>query len=580
MNDHLYRWRNRELREHTAVINGTIAPTIVIKNATYLNVFLKKWMQANIWIYQDRIVYVGERLPDNNANTETVDVEGKFVVPGYIEPHAHPFQLYNPHELAKYAAQTGTTTLINDNLTWIFLTNQKKAFTLLDDFMELPVSMYWWARFDSQTKSNYEQEYFENGVVLDWLNHPAVVQGGELTSWPQVLRGDDHVLYWMQETRRLGKPVEGHFPGASEKTLLKMKLLGTSSDHEAMTGEEVYKRLLMGYQVGLRYSSIRPDLPNILKELLQLGVDQFDSMMYTTDGSPPAFYEDGVINQCIAIAIEQGVPIIDAYMMASYNSAKHFNMHERLGSIAPGRVAHLNILEAQDNPIPTSVIAKGKWLRKEGTTIDHNKNINWHHYGLKELRIDWQLREDDLQFSSPLGMVLENDVITKPYAINIDTNIEELSHSHDESFLMLIDRYGEWRVNTVIKGFTSQLGGLVSSYSGTGDFIFIGKSKTDLMLAFNRMKEIGGGIVLADQGKIVFELPLTLAGMMYDGNMHDLIKLDNQFRQVLQKYGFKYNDPPFTLLFLSSIHLPFTRITPQGIVDVKKNEVLFPAIMR
>lgn len=580
MNEHLYRWRNRELREHVSVIDGKTKPTLLLKNATYLNVFIKAWVQAHIWIYQDRIVYVGDDLPQHTNTMEVIDCENKYIVPGYIEPHAHPFQLYNPHQLAVYASQTGTTTLVSDNLLWLYLTSQKKAFTMLGEFMKLPVSLYWWARFDSQTLLKDEQEHFNNENILAWLNHEAVLQGGELTSWPQVLEDDDRILYWMQEAKRLGKPIEGHFPGASERTLTKMKLLGASADHESMTGKEVMNRLLMGYQVGLRYSSIRPDLPTILSELKELGISNYDSLTMTTDGSTPAFYKEGLMNQCIAIAIEQGVPIIDAYMMASYNAARHFNMHERLGSIAPGRVAHLNILDKMDEPTPSTVIAKGKVLRKDGERQDNIPAVNWEDYGIKPLTIDWELSEGDLQFSMPVGMEMINDVIIKPYAVSIDPNVDIIQGSHDESFLMLVDRQGEWRVNTIIKGFTEDLGGLVSSYSTTGDIVFIGKSKHDLQLAFNRMKEIGGGIVLANQGEIIFELPLTLSGMMYDGDMETLIKKDIQLKETLKNFGYKYDDPPYNLLFLSSMHLPFIRITPQGIVDVKKKEVLFPAIMR
>src|SRR5690625_6712986 len=103
--------------------------------------------------------------------------------------------------------------------------------------------MYWWARYDSQTALREEETYFNTEELLSWLSHESVVQGGELTAWPRLLDGDDRLLYWIQETKRLGKPVEGHLPGASEKTLTKMKLLGVSADHESVTGKDVMKRL-------------------------------------------------------------------------------------------------------------------------------------------------------------------------------------------------------------------------------------------------------------------------------------------------------------------------------------------------
>ena len=59
-----------------------------------------------------------------------------------------------------------------------------------------------------------------------------------------------------------------------------------------------------------------------------------------------------------------------------------------------------------------------------------------------------------------------------------------MSTDHDECFLMMIARDGSWRVNTVVKGFAKELGGLASSYSGTGDIILIGKRKEDMLIAF------------------------------------------------------------------------------------------------
>ncbi|PAV28012.1 adenosine deaminase [Virgibacillus profundi] len=579
MKDNGHYWRNREIRQHVSVIDGKESPTLILKNGTYLNMFTKQWLQANIWIVNDRIVYVGDQLPENLGNTEIVDCEGKYLVPGYIEPHAHPFQLYNPEELAYHAAKTGTTTLINDSLMWHFLLNKKKAFSLLEDFCKLPVSMYWWARYDSQTTLQDEEEIFNTEEVLKWISHPAVVQGGELTSWPDLLAGDDRLLYWIQETKRLGKPVEGHFPGASEKTLTKMKLLGVNADHESMTGEEVIKRLQLGYQVGLRYSSIRPDLPKLLEEIVAANLGVYDNLTMTTDGATPGFYEKGVMNVCIEIAIEKGVPLEEAYRMASYNAAKHFHLDEQIGSIAPGRIAHINILQAKDNPHPESVLAKGKWMVKEGTDQEVSSIIDWEKYEIGVSTFDWELDEKDLQFSLPIGLDMVNEVIIKPYAIDTDITMVELPAEKNEAFLLLIDRNGKWRVNTTIRGFTNRLGAIASSFSTTGDLVFIGKNKNDMLLAWKRLKAIGGGIVLVDDGEVLLEIPLTLGGIMYNGSMVELIEKEKQLKVILNEHGYSFNDPVYSILFLSSTHLPYIRITQRGIIDVKKKEVLFPATM-
>ena len=578
MGQNHFNWSNKQLREHVEVLDGKRSPHIVLKNATYLNSYLRDWTVANIWVYDDRIVYVGEKLPEQVTHCEVIDCEGKYVVSGYIEPHAHPYQLYNPETLANHVMQYGTTTLINDNLTLFFTLKREEAFRLLAEFKKIPASMYWWCRFDGQTELQNGESLFNSEEIIEWLKQEAVLQGGELTAWPKLLHGDEEMLNWVQETKRLRKKVEGHFPGASETTLAKLKLLGTDCDHEAMTGQEALTRLMQGYTVSLRNSSIRPDLEVLLKELLELGIKQFDRFIFTTDGSHPSFYENGMTNRMIEIAIEQGIPVIDAYNMASYNIASYYNMEHLHGSIATGRIANINILESKENPVPISVIAKGQWVKRNGVNKHESLLIEWSKFKVTPLSLDWTIEKEDMVFSNKTGIYVLNNVITKPYVSEIDLNSDKLSIDHDECFLMMIARDGTWRVNTVVKGFAKELGGLASSYSGTGDIILIGKSKEDMLTAFHRVKELGGGMVIAEKNEVLHEIALPLMGIMSDEKMSDLIQEEKKLVNLLQERGYAYNDPAFTILFFSATHLPFIRVTPIGLYDVKSSKVVAPPV--
>ncbi len=129
-----------------------------------------------------------------------------------------------------------------------------------------------------------------------------------------------------------------------------------------MSGEDVYKRLIQGLTVTLRHSSIRPDLPVLLDGLKEMGIDQYDSLLLTTDGSTPGFYEEGVLDSLIKMVIDNGIPPIEAYNMASYNAANYYNITHLHGMIATGRVANINLLASKENPTPVSVLSKGKWV--------------------------------------------------------------------------------------------------------------------------------------------------------------------------------------------------------------------------
>lgn len=572
-------WKIQEIRDQVAVIEGKKPPTMVLKNARYIHNVYKQWLYGNIWILNDRIVYVGKQMPENLSETEVIDLEGKTVVPGYIEPHVHPFQLYHPVSFADYAAQFGTTMFISDNLHFALQLPNKKAFTLLDELNKYPFAFYWWTRYDAQTEWENENQIFTNTSIFEWIERDDVLLGGELTGWPRLLRGDDQMLYWIQSSKKKGKKIEGHFPGASEKTLVRMKLLGADGDHEAMTVEEVESRILHGYAVTLRYSSIRPDLPNLLKGILEKKLNIFDHLMMTTDGSTPIFHREGVMDMCIQIALDAGVDPIDAYNMATYNVARYYNLSHLHGMVATGRFATLNILTDEFHPTPESVLSKGVWLKKEGKKVQAFLDIHWNQY-YKPLEIDFDLTDEDFQISTPVGIELVNDVITKPYFVHFPLHKNELPADSDESLLILMDRNGKWRINAILKGFAQDVKGFASSYSNSGDIILIGKNKEDIIRAFNEMKKMKGGIVLVENNEVIVSLPLAGAGNFFIGQMEELIEKEAALKAALRERGYSHSDAIYTLFFLESTHLPYIRITPKGIFDVMKKEVMIPSVMR
>lgn len=561
------RWTNQTIRNMTQVVDGNKAPALVLKNATYLNTYLKRWDHANIWLVDDRIVYVGERLPES-TEIEIVDCQPYVLVPGYIEPHSHPFMLTNPVHYSAFAAKHGTTTMIHDNLPLFLQLENEQAFQFIEKMNKLPYSAYWWARLDGQ--SAFKEEPFKDPKVSQWIQHPKVVQVGELTGWPQLMQGDEQILSWIQEARHLSKKVEGHFPGASEKTLTKLALLGAEGDHEAMNAEEILRRLNLGYMVTMRESSIRPDLREIIRGLQQEKITRFDRFMVTLDGAHPYFHAEGLTDHLIKIMIEEGIPLEDAYLIASYNAAVYYELEALHGSIAVGRIANINFLSAKDQPTPVAVLAQGKWV---DLAPEAPVDFDWEASPFQKRQLDWTLSEADLEFEGQLGIELVNNVITKSYERAGDL-------LEGEAYLALFDQNGSWRVNSFVKNFVSDLGGLASSYSGTDDILLLGQNKPDMQLAFQRMREIGGGIVVVDKGRILYELSLPLNGHMSTLPMEKLIEENQRLQDLLAARGYAFADAVFTILFFSATHLPFVRITPQGIVEVKSNQVIQPSIER
>jgi adenine deaminase len=56
--------------------------------------------------------------------------------------------------------------------------------------------------------------------------------------------------------------------------------------------------------------------------------------------------------------------------------------------------------------------------------------------------------------------------------------------------------------------------------------------------------------------------------------MNELHESGNRFVQLMTRNGYAYRDPVYSLLFLTATHLPFIRVTKEGLFLVKEREVV------
>src|SRR3954447_5860276 len=284
-----------ERRRSTSSKPGTLAcaamTDLALVGGTVADVYTGTWIQANVEIADGRITYVGPRVP----NCPLLDVTGKILTPGYIEPHTHPWCLYSPSSLLEVAVPDGTTTLVYDNLFFFLAHGVDGLRSIVDQMHDAPAHVYWVARISPQSAYPDEATRFAVDTIAPMLAWPEVLASGEITNWSSVVKGDPRVRAGIAAAQAAGKRVEGHNAGASYDRLNELSLAGISADHEGITGEDALQRLRLGMWTMLRQSSLRPDLERMLDELGPI-VDRARRLMFTTDGATPSFYaEHGVI---------------------------------------------------------------------------------------------------------------------------------------------------------------------------------------------------------------------------------------------------------------------------------------------
>ncbi len=569
--------RIEERRRLVAVARGAAPADLYVRGGTLLNVYTGELGPANVAIRGERIAYVGAREERLGPRTRVLDATGKVLVPGYLDPHVHAAQVTTPSALARFVLPLGTTSVFADTLQLWHLGGLRAFRAVADALRPAPLRFYWMIRTAAQSRVRDEARRFRTADIARALRHPRVVALGEVTRWPEVVRGDAAMLRRLALAHGRLPRVEGHTAGASGEKVAVLAAAGFTSDHEPITAAEVLDRARQGIAVMLRESSLRPDLAGLL-DALKAAPALASRLMLTADGSMPAFLRaHGFIDHLLRVALGRGVAPVDAYRMATLNPATYYGLDGDLGGVAPGRYADLCLLDDLAEPRPAAVVARGRLVAERGRLLARVPEPPWRRVfasSAARLRARWRARAAD--FALPPRdrypvIRLVSAVITR---------LEERPLAAGDLRAALVDRAGRWVAPGVVAGFAPRLDALATTLSTDFNVLVLGRSPEAMACAVNRLLALGGGVVLVEGDAVADERALPLGGIMGRGSIEEAAEWEDGLRAALAARGHGYHDPLFTCFFLAADFLPAVRLSPRGVWDVRGGRVLWPARAR
>lgn len=570
-----------KLQRLLEVARGEEEATLYLRGGTVLNVYSGELLPAGIAVRGDRIAYVGGNESSIGKQTEVIDVKNKVLVPGYIEPHAHPWVIAPPAELAAGVLPHGTTTMICDNLFFYLLMGTERFLAFAHSMRHLPVRLFWVARIQPQTPMKNEAETFARSQLARLLSNKSVVALAEITRWPAVYGGNRDALQKIIMAKKMRKAVDGHTAGASYEKLNALVAAGIQSCHEAIDQSQAADRLRLGLYTMLRESSLRADLRELLKIVTDKAVST-QRLMLTTDGPSPYYVaRHGFTDNLLRIALEEGVDPIRAYQMVTLNPATYLGLDSEIGGIAPGRMADILVLADLKEPKPEMVISSGRRAAFQGDLVCQIPPTNWARYLPKSRRARHWRAEASL-FSLPKrprpfpAMRLVNAVITRRIDVNLPEDVSDADLPEGLLRLAVLDWDGRWVSVGLVEGFANRIEGFASSYNTAVKILAVGRSSESMAAAVNRVLQIQGGIVLVEQGDVSYEFPLEIGGMMTAKPFEAIAQKSEELFAVLRSRGYCHDDPVYTLCFLPNDFLPEIRVNYRGVFDVKSNRSLVP----
>lgn len=537
---------------------------VVLKNINILMVQSGEIITADLALQDGYIVGIG-----SYSGEFEFDGSGKFVSPGFIDSHLHfESTMTNPNELIHHASLFGTTTFIADPHEAGNVSGSLGIKYILDSTESSNADVYIMMPSCVPAKDGEDSGYTMNAEdMLELINHPRILGLGEVMDCFSVITLKQSMLKKLELFEN--KPIDGHALGLKKENLSAYAMANIISDHECSTFEEAIAIVRNGLFAHVREGSAAKNLEKIVKGIIENGTDTTRFTFCTDDKHIEDIKREGHISFNIKKSISLGLNPLDAYKMASYNSAQCYGLNDT-GFIAPGKIANLVILDDIENVEINSVIYRGKFIDKD---INRKKENTLNSLSKEELEkicntvhVNW-FEKNMLEYKSSKYAIslIENELLTKKVLV------EEMDDKYSNK-VAVIERHHNTEKYHVAKvfGYGIKNGAVASSVShDSHNIIIVGDNDEDMIIALEELKRLKGGYVLVENGKVFKSLPLPIMGLISNLSSEEVDDLLHIMIEKAHEMGVNNGIEPFiSLSFIALPVIPEIRITTNGLYDV------------
>ena len=559
---------NRKLLKKQRIIAaaaGREPADLVLKNATFVNVFSNELSNMDIAVTEGLIVGMG-----SYQGREEVDCTGRIVLPGFLDAHIHlESSLVSPTEFVKAVLPHGTTTVVTDPHEIANVMGTDGIEYMLQATENLPVDV----RF-MLPSCVPATPLDESGAILDYraidsfYDHPRVQGLAEMMNFVGAINGDEQTVEKIVAAQAHHKKIDGHAPDLQGNDLNAYIAAGVYSDHECHDLKDALAKLERGQYIMIREGTAARNLDALMPLLSSQYADR--CMFCTDDKHPNDLLEKGHIDYIIKRAISLGADPITAVKVACHNAARYFLLNNR-GGISPGYLADFVIVDNFRSFNIEQVYKKGVLM------VDHGQVRDFPAPEIEPYLVERahktfhvaSLTAEDFAEKRPRGIIgmVDGEITTVDagYSDRIDVDYDVLK-------IAVVERHKNTHHIGIgyIQGYGLKSGAVATSIShDSHNIIVVGTNEANMAAAVNRVVELNGGIVVWDQGRPAAEVPLAIAGIMSDEPLVTVNEKLEQAKDVAHSLGVNPGIDPFmTLSFMALPVIPSLRITTRGVFDV------------
>ena len=538
--------------------------TVCLKGGKVADGATRKVFDADVLIEDGVIVAVGKT---GTVADEVYDCTGCIVTAGYADAHVHiESGMILPPAFGEAVLPHGTTLIIADPHEVVNVAGAKG----LEEFLELAAASP--ADIRTVLPSSVPATPLDtNGAgkflaedMKPFLSRPDVVGLGEVMCYYDVAAGNPDIMDKI--ALFAGRTVDGHTAGMPDDLVEAYAAAGVRNNHECTTEEEMLRLYDAGMNIYIREGSAARNARALLKGVRRLGLDISRFAFCTDDKHLSTIAAEGHIDYIVRMALEEGFDFGEAAAMASYNPARFYGLKGK-GRVAAGYDADIVVTDEKALS-PRLVFKGGKLAAKDGKAVFNCAKLQDKHFVFENTVKMRQLSAKD--FTVPEGL---SGVAVGLVDGQLLTTKESVADGERPNLLATVERHGKNGNIAVcyLKNYGLQRGAVATSVShDSHNVVCAGACAEDMAVACNRLRENGGGYVVADGGRVTDELPLAAYGLMSTAGAEETAANIARLEKCAHALGVNPAIDPFiTLSFTALPVIPRLRLLDTGLYDTE-----------
>ena len=561
------------LEKYISAAAGREKAELVLKNAAYLDVFCGVIRKGDIAVVGGKIVGIG-----SYEGEKELDVSHLTVLPGYIDGHVHiESSQLSPEEFASLIVPRGTTTIIADPHEIPNVCGKAGCEYIAKASENVPLDV------KIQLPSCVPATPFEtSGAVLNGKDTEAILKEGyiyglgEFMNYPGVINCDADVIKKLEAAHAHGKIIDGHAPAVYGETLNAYLCGGISTDHECVYKEEIDEKISKGMYVHIRHGSSTQNLGNA-KCMTSANMRRF--ILCTDDRHAADLKEKGHLDDALRRLVADGVDPIAAVTCATLNCAECYGLKYK-GAIAPFWAADLVVVDNLKNFNAKYVFKDGKLVAKDGKPLFDTSKRYLPENVLNTVHVKTLKPEDftlTLKGKKAKAMTIEpGGVVTGCEIVEVQSANGDVDVKGTDILKMAVVERHKMTGNIgkgLFKGYGFKGGAMgITIAHDSHNIILLGDDNAALATAANKLKEIGGGMVLVNSATgEVDSVTLDIGGLMSSRDAEGLQRDSKALIEKAYSMGVKRELEAFmSLAFLSLAVIPKLKLLDTGLFDVEK----------